>query len=215
MMRTYLHYSVVVLLSLASWVPAAIAAGDLPELPAQALDAFHQAADRGDADAYLALLTEDAVFLGTDDSERWQGAEFRDFVRLHFVAGKGWTYRPVERHIMLSADGSTAIFDEKLDHVTYGRCRGSGVLLRSDSGWRIAHYNLTVPIPNSMLASVAAGIKAVSGGAELQVELLEDDDGSVSIVEMDVVAEGAGESAVETPAKKCSKRFKTNSRAKC
>jgi ketosteroid isomerase-like protein len=214
-MKAYLHCRVVFLLSLAIFIPAPATADDARELSAQALEAFHQAADQGDADAYLALLTEDVVFLGSDDSERWQGAEFREFVRRHFVDGKGWTYIPVERHIVLSPDGNTAFFDEKLDHVTYGRCRGSGALLRLGSGWRIAHYNLTVPIPNSMLASVAAGIKAVSGGAELQVELVEDDDGSVSIVEMDVVGEDASELVVEEPAKNCGKRFKTNSRAKC
>lgn len=33
----------------------------------------------------------------------------------------------------------------------YGECRGSGVLLREGGEWRIAQYNLTVPIPNDLM----------------------------------------------------------------
>jgi hypothetical protein len=52
----------------------------------QTLDNFHRAAAVADRDGYLALTTEDVVFLGTDGSERWQGEEFRDFVEGHFSA---------------------------------------------------------------------------------------------------------------------------------
>ncbi|MFN9993591.1 MAG: nuclear transport factor 2 family protein, partial [Phycisphaerales bacterium] len=42
----------------------------------------------------------------------------------------------------------------------YGECRGSGVLLRLNDEWKIVQYNLTVPIPNDMLADVARDIRA-------------------------------------------------------
>lgn len=42
----------------------------------------------------------------------------------------------------------------------YGPSRGSGVLLLQDGKWRIAQYNLTVPVPNGLLMKVAGMIKA-------------------------------------------------------
>jgi len=41
------------------------------------LDAFHAAASTADEQRYLELLTADAVFLGTDASERWAGEHYR------------------------------------------------------------------------------------------------------------------------------------------
>jgi hypothetical protein len=128
---------------------------------ASTLDRFHAAAASANLDVYLSLLTEDAVFLGTDSTERWQGAEFRSFVTGHFSAGNGWTYRSVERHIELGPDDRTAWFDELLDNEQLGRCRGSGVLVSTATGWRISQYNLSVPIPNSIVAKVAAEISAL------------------------------------------------------
>ena len=46
---------------------------------ARALDSFHDAAAVADGARYFALFPADAVFLGTDASERWSGAEFRTF----------------------------------------------------------------------------------------------------------------------------------------
>ena len=77
---------VVVLLGL--WLHSAAVRAD--EAIDKTLDAFHQAAADGDFDRYFALMTDEAVFLGTDASERWQGKEFRDFSRPHFDNG-GWT----------------------------------------------------------------------------------------------------------------------------
>ncbi|MFZ4574192.1 MAG: nuclear transport factor 2 family protein, partial [Phycisphaerales bacterium] len=73
--------------------------------------------------------------------------------------GKGWTYTPRDRHVTMGVDGTTAWFDEKLDNAKYGECRGSGVLVREAGAWRIAQYNLTVPVPNDMLADVAKQIR--------------------------------------------------------
>ena len=86
------------------------------------LDTFHAAASRADLEEYLAQLTHDAVFLGTDGRERWQGQEFRSFVSENFSQGRGWTYTKTERHIALSPDGDSAWFDELLMHDKLGQC---------------------------------------------------------------------------------------------
>ena len=44
-------------------------------------------------------------------------------------------------------DGRTAYFDELLDNEDLGEMRGSGVLVREDGAWKVAQYNLSIPIP--------------------------------------------------------------------
>jgi len=123
------------------------------------LDDFHDAAAKADGPRYFGLFATDGVFLGTDDTERWTVDEFRAYAEPYFSKGKGWVYVPSDRHIDFSETGTVAWFNEKLDNEKYGRCRGTGVLVRKGSAWRIAQYNLTVPIPNDMLAGVAAQIR--------------------------------------------------------
>lgn len=124
------------------------------------LDDWHDAASKADEARYFGHFTAGAVFLGTDDSERWDKAAFQAYAHPHFSKGKGWTLKPSNRHISFSPDGKTAWFDEKVLSPNYGPSRGSGVLLLQNGKWRIAQYNLTVPIPNGLLGTVAKMIKA-------------------------------------------------------
>ena len=140
-----------------------------PALPAQTpppsaavasvLDAFHAAAARADEEAYFGLLAPNAVFLGTDATERWDKAAFRAFAHLYFAQGKGWTYTPRDRHVDLSPDGRFAWFDELLDSASYGECRGTGVLQKGDGGWKIVQYSLSVPMPNDIAKDLVARIR--------------------------------------------------------
>ncbi len=139
------------------------AAGE-PGRPEAAIDevltTFHTAASQADGDLYFGLFAEGAVFMGTDATERWSVAEFRAFAEPYFSKGRGWTYTMTDRNIIVSADGETAWFDELLWNDTYGTCRGTGVLLLTDNGWRIAQYNLSIPIPNDLTREFANRIKA-------------------------------------------------------
>ncbi len=124
------------------------------------LDDFHLAAAQADEARYFGLLAENAVFLGTDGSERWEKEAFRAFAHPHFAQGKGWTFTPRDRHVTFSTDGKVAWFDEALDSATYGACRGSGVLEKTKAGWRITQYNLSIPIPNDLADEFVARIRA-------------------------------------------------------
>ncbi len=137
-------------------------AGSEAEAVGAVLDAFHRAASEADGDRYFGFFAEDAVFLGTDASERWSVEAFEAFARPYFSTGRGWTYTPQDRHVVIGADGATAWFDELLSNDAYGTCRGSGVLLLTGSGWRIAQYNLSIPIPNELAAEIVALIGAGS-----------------------------------------------------
>ncbi len=154
--------SAVVLLMIAAQHIAA----DNPELsPAeqslqkarQTLNTFHQAAANADFAAYFAHFSADAVFLGTDASERWPVDEFKLYVKPHFDQGRGWLYQPEERHIVIKEN--IAWFDELLDSESYGVSRGSGVLVKVDGQWKIAQYNLHFPIPNDLVDEITNKIK--------------------------------------------------------
>ena len=44
-----------------------------------------------------------------------------------------------------------AWFDEALETPNLGPCRGSGVLIATQAGWKIAQYNLSIPVPNDLV----------------------------------------------------------------
>jgi hypothetical protein len=126
------------------------------------LDAWHQAAAKADEEGYFRHFTADAVFLGTDATERWTRDEFRQWAKPYFVKGKAWSFKATKRHLSFSRDGAVAWFDEVLDTPNLGPARGSGVLVWDGTVWRIAQYNLSVPIPNDLFAEVKKVIDAAS-----------------------------------------------------
>lgn len=154
------------LLAILGLLVPATALADSEREVAMTLDAFHQAASEADLDRYLDTITEDVVFLGTDGNERWQGDAFRDFAKENFSAGRGWVYKPLERSIHMAGNGATAWFDESLENNSLGQCRGSGVVIKTDKGWRIAQYNLSVPVPNAMVEQVVADIAALESSGD-------------------------------------------------
>ena len=98
--------------------------------------------------------------MGTDASERWTVTEFRAWAKPPFQRKSAWSFRPRDRHIVFSADGNTAWFDEMLDTPNLGLCRGSGVLVSLGGQWKIAQYNLPVPIPNALVSAIVKQIGA-------------------------------------------------------
>lgn len=129
---------------------------------AAVLDDFHDAASKADEERYFAHFAPLGVFIGTDATEHWTVEEFRAYAHPSFSQGKGWTYRSTSRVISFARDERTAWFDELLVNEKWGVCRGSGVLVRRSKKeeWKIAQYNLSVPIPNDLLPEVAGRIKS-------------------------------------------------------
>jgi ketosteroid isomerase-like protein len=128
------------------------------------LNDWHNAAANADEQRYFGYAAPEFVFLGTDASERWDLASFRTFAHPYFAKGKAWTFVPRDRHLQASPSGDVVWFDEKLDSVSYGECRGTGVLRHTRDGWKIAQYNLTIPIPNDLAKTVVQMIRENSKG---------------------------------------------------
>ena len=140
------------------------ALGASAQTPAQkvaaVLDDWHQAASVADEARYFGYFAPNGVYMGTDATERWTVAEFRAWAKPRFQSKKTWTFKARNRHIDFSADGKTAWFDEMLNTLDLGVCRGSGVLVLLDGTWKIAQYNLSVPIPNAMVDGIVKQIGA-------------------------------------------------------
>ena len=130
---------------------------------AAVLDELHAAASAADYDRYFGIFTDDAVFLGTDATERWTLEEFQEYAGARFSQGNGWTYRMLERHVTISPHGHAAWFDERLHNERYGETRGTGVLVHSEDGWKIAQYNLTIPVPNDLALEFVERIRETTG----------------------------------------------------
>lgn len=124
------------------------------------LDDWHEAAAEADFDRYFDHFASDsAIFMGTDATERWTVAEFEPWSKPYFDRGKAWSFVPVERHIYFSNEGHAAWFDESLDTPNLGPARGTGVLVKQGTTWKIAHYNLSIPIPNAIADTVVKQVE--------------------------------------------------------
>jgi uncharacterized protein (TIGR02246 family) len=124
------------------------------------LEDWHKAAAQADEARYFSHFTPDAVYLGTDGSERWTRDEFRAWAKPYFTKGKAWSFTAVSRHVSFSKDGTVAWFDEALSTPNMGPARGSGVLVKDGEAWKIAQYNLSVPIPNDLMKDFKARIES-------------------------------------------------------
>lgn len=130
------------------------------------LDGWHKDAANADFESYFGKMTEDGVFLGTDATENWQNDEFRAFSKPYFDRGKAWSFTAVERNIYVDESGEFAWFDELLD-TQMKICRGSGVLKKINGQWKIAHYVLSIAVPNEFVDELVQ-IKEEKDNALLQ-----------------------------------------------
>jgi hypothetical protein len=115
----------------------------------QVINSWHEAAASASFETYFSILSKDAIFIGTDATENWNKEEFKEYAKPHFDKGKAWNFKPLDRHIYFSADKKTAWFDELLD-TQMKICRGSGVLIKVENEWKIAHYVLSMTIQNEL-----------------------------------------------------------------
>jgi len=140
--RTLVLFLVVVSLPAMADDPGTAAIG-------RVIDDFHAAAAQGDKSRYLSHLTDDAVFMGTDEWERWpKQPDFVDYVGSRFKNGSGWNYRSVAREIRIADSGDMAWFDEVIFSEDSGRFRGTGVLVLQGDTWKIAHYAMSFLVFN-------------------------------------------------------------------
>lgn len=131
----------------------------VPLTETQLVDGFitnwHKAAAVANFNAYFDAFTEDAIYIGTDATENWNKTAFQAFAKPFFDKGKAWSFTALERNIYFSEDKKMVWFDELLD-TQMKICRGSGVLIKTEQGWKIKHYVLSMTVPNAKTEDVVA-----------------------------------------------------------
>lgn len=118
-----------------------------------ALDNWHKAAAEANFNNYFNLMTNDGVFIGTDATENWQIDAFKTFSKPYFDKGKAWSFKALERNIYVYDDKKIVWFDELLD-TQMKLCRGSGIMKLENKQWKVAHYVLSIAIPNENVSEV-------------------------------------------------------------
>jgi len=114
---------------------------------------WHKAAADADFDRYYSFMADDAIFIGTDPTENWSISEFKAYSKPYFDRGKAWTFGTLERNIYILQKKNIAWFDELLD-TQMGICRGSGIMERTNDGWKVKHYVLSLTIPNENVTEI-------------------------------------------------------------
>ena len=183
------------------------AQGDSPDA---VLDGLHEAGTAADPSGFFAQMTTDAVILGVDASGALEGPALRRHFDERFATGDAWGYRSVERDIRYSPDGNMAWFTESLEDSEGGHRWGSGVLIRTGSGWKITQYATTA------LTGSGSGSGTVTAPVPAVVQ--QGDDEQVDPAQSATpVSAGTATVPAEPKAKKhCKKiRHKTNKVSRC
>ncbi|MGV9002409.1 nuclear transport factor 2 family protein [Flavobacterium sp.] len=112
------------------------------------LNDWHKAAATANFNNYFDAMADDAIYMGTDATEYWNKTQFEAYAKPNFDKGKGWVFTTLERNLQYSDDKKTVWFNELLD-TQMKICRGAGVLVKTDNGYKIKQYVLSMTVPNS------------------------------------------------------------------
>jgi ketosteroid isomerase-like protein len=114
------------------------------------IDNWHRAAADAKGDVFFESMAPNAIYIGTDASERWTKDQFITFAKPYFDKGKAWDFKPYDRDLHVTSQGDCAWFSELLT-TWMGVCRGSGVVRKTSDGWKIEQYHLSVTVPNDII----------------------------------------------------------------
>ncbi|WP_322405592.1 nuclear transport factor 2 family protein [Massilia luteola] len=110
---------------------------------------------------YFDKMAPDGVYIGTDRGELWQRDAFREWGRKYFEGKQAaWVFHPTRRNVYATPDGALIWFDELLDTENMGHCMASGVIRRTQAGFEIVHYQLSLAVPNGVAKQVIEVVKA-------------------------------------------------------
>ncbi len=108
--------------------------------------------------AYFDKMAKDGIYIGTDKTELWNRDEFKAWARRFFERKSAWAFKATKRNVYMSEDQKFIWFDELLD-TQMGVCQASGVIRKTDKGFEIQHYQLSIAVPNEVADKVTKTIK--------------------------------------------------------
>lgn len=122
-------------------------ATDISKEVDELMNAWHHAAATADEDVFFGSMTSGGIYIGTDKTELWTNEEMAVWAKKYFERETAWDFKTIDRNVYATQDGQTAWFDELLD-TWMGVCRSSGVVVKENGEWKIAHYHLSVTVDN-------------------------------------------------------------------
>lgn len=108
--------------------------------------------------AYFDKIAKHGIYIGTDKKEVWNRDQFKAWAQRAFARKSAWSFKAVKRNVYLSADKKFIWFDELLD-TQMGPCQASGVMRKTDKGFEIEHYQLSIAVPNEVADKVTKLVK--------------------------------------------------------
>ena len=108
--------------------------------------------------AYFDKIAPKGVYIGTDKTELWERDAFKAWAKKIFERKSAWTFKAIRRNVYLSPDKTVIWFDELLN-TQMGVCQASGVIRKTDKGFLIEHYQLSIAVPNEVADKVTRSIK--------------------------------------------------------
>jgi hypothetical protein len=114
--------------------------------------------------AYFDKIAAHGVYIGTDKTERWTRDEFKAWAKPHFAKPSAWAFKAINRNVRMSPDRNFIWFDEQLA-TQMGLCQASGVIRRTDRGFEIEHYQLSLAVPNELVDQFTASIRKFESGS--------------------------------------------------
>lgn len=119
--------------------------------------------------AYFDKIAKNGIYIGTDKTELWNRDEFKAWAKRFFERKSAWSFRSTKRNVYMSPDKKFIWFDELLD-TQMGPCQASGVIRKTDKGFEIEHYQLSIAVPNEVAEKVTRTIKEFEAMPEPKVE---------------------------------------------
>ncbi len=108
--------------------------------------------------AYFDKIAPHGIYIGTDKNELWNREQFKAWSKRFFDRKSAWSFKATKRNVYHSADKKFIWFDELLD-TQMGVCQASGVIRKTDKGFEIEHYQLSIAVPNEVADQVTKVIK--------------------------------------------------------
>jgi hypothetical protein len=108
--------------------------------------------------AYFDKIAPNGIYIGTDKTELWNREQFKAWAKRFFERKSAWSFKAVKRNIYMSPDKKFIWFDELLD-TQMGPCQASGVIRKTEKGFEIEHYQLSIAIPNEVADKVSKMVK--------------------------------------------------------
>jgi hypothetical protein len=108
--------------------------------------------------AYFDKIAPNGIYIGTDKNELWNREQFKAWAKRFFDRKSAWSFKSTKRNVYLSPDKKFIWFDELLD-TQMGVCQASGVMRKTDKGFEIEHYQLSIAVPNEVADKVTKIVK--------------------------------------------------------